>query len=399
MYALLRPLLFSLDPSRAHGVAMAALAPVEHLGFVRSIVASLAAGKVSRDERLEVRKMGLVFPNPLGVAAGLDKNGERARALAALGFGHVELGTVTAEAQGPNPPPNMFRLPADRALVNRLGFPNEGAEVVARRVRERRAGVKVPLGISIGKSRSVPLDPLDGALADYVKSFRAVREEADFIVVNISSPNTKDLRALQAKEMARHLFAALMKENAASTKGKQGAEKPLLVKIAPDLSDDDVDAICTEADRAGLAGVVATNTTIARADLNLATSKEEIERIGAGGLSGQPLFPRALAVVKRARARLGPNACVIGVGGIHGTESALAMLRSGADVIQVYTSFVYEGPFMPRRIAQGILHTIEKEHAATLRDLVGSSSPSIASSSGATSTGGVTNGARAPAVS
>jgi dihydroorotate dehydrogenase len=390
MYALLRPLLFSLDPSRAHGVAMAALGPVEHVGFVRSLVASLAAGRVTRDERLEVRKMGLVFPNPLGVAAGLDKNGERARALAALGFGHVELGTVTAEAQGPNPPPNMFRLPADQALVNRLGFPNEGAEVVAQRVRERRANglVKVPVGISIGKSRSVALEPLDDALADYVKSFRAVREAADFIVVNISSPNTKDLRALQAAEMARHLFAALMKENAAGAGG--GRAKPLLVKIAPDLSDSDVDAICTEADRAGLAGVVATNTTTLRA--NLATSKEEIDRIGAGGLSGQPLFPRALAVVKRVRARLGPDACVIGVGGIHGTESALAMLRSGADVIQVYTSFVYEGPFLPRRIGRGILRVLEEENASTLRDLVtsgGSSSPSS----------GATNGARVAAVS
>lgn len=302
--------------------------------------------------------MGLVFPNPIGVAAGLDKNADRPRALAALGFGHVELGTVTAEAQGPNPPPNLFRLPADRALVNRLGFPNEGAKKVGARVLERKAGITVPVGISIGKSRSVPLDPLEAALEDYVTSFDAVRSAADFVVVNVSSPNTKDLRALQAADMARHLFGALMKR----------ASLPLLVKIAPDLPDDAVDAICLEADRAGLAGVVATNTTISRE--GLATRSAEIERIGAGGLSGEPLFPRALAVVERARARLGPKACVIGVGGVHDPESTLAMLRAGADLVQLYTGFVYEGPSLPRTIVRGLARHMDAEGAKILPDLV-----------------------------
>ncbi|MFO0741052.1 MAG: quinone-dependent dihydroorotate dehydrogenase [Labilithrix sp.] len=338
MYALLRPLLFALDPTTAHHVAMASLAPVEHLAPMRALFRALLS---VRDPRLEVRKMGLVFPTPLGVAAGLDKNGERARALAALGFGHVELGTVTAEPQGPNPPPNLFRLPADGALVNRLGFPNAGAAVVGARVKARRAGVGVPIGMSIGKSRSVALD---AALPDYVASIRAVRDAADFIVVNISSPNTKDLRALQAADTARALFDALTKETAG---------RPLLVKIAPDLADDAIDAICTEADRAGLAGVVATNTTIARTGLS--TPAEEVERIGAGGLSGLPLFARSLSVVKRVRERLGPDACVIGVGGIRSVESANAMLHAGADLIQVYTGFVYEGPFLPRTIARGLL--------------------------------------------
>lgn len=365
MYALLRPFLFALEPSRAHAAAMTALAPVEHLGLLR---AALRGAVALRDPRLEVRKMGLVFPNPLGVAAGLDKNGERPRALAALGFGHVELGTVTAEAQGPNPPPNMFRLPADRALVNRLGFPNEGAGRVAARVRARKQGAHVPIGMSIGKSRNVPLEPLDGALRDYVTSFRAVRDVADFIVVNISSPNTKDLRALQAAEMARDLFSALMKEGSSG-----GHAPPLLVKIAPDLADDAVDAICEEVTRAGLAGVVATNTTISRE--GLATPASEIERIGAGGLSGHPLFPRALAVVRRARARLGPDAFVIGVGGVHGTESALAMLRAGADLVQVYTSFVYEGPMLARAICRGLIREMETEGARSLAELVATKTP------------------------
>jgi dihydroorotate dehydrogenase len=340
VYGLLRPLLFALDPATAHAIAMASLAPLEHVGPLRALARSIFA---VRDPRLEVRKMGLVFPSPIGVAAGLDKNGERGRALAALGFGHVELGTVTAEAQGPNPRPNLFRLRADRALVNRLGFPNEGAAAVGARILARRAAVGVPIGVSIGKSRSVPLDPLDAAIADYLASLRAVRDAADFVVVNVSSPNTKDLRALQAADIARALFDALVRETS----------RPILVKIAPDLSDDDVDAICAEADRAGLAGVVATNTTIRRE--GLATNEAEIARVGAGGLSGPPLFARALSVVKRARERLGPNACVIGVGGVDSTETARTMLEAGADLVQAYTGLVYEGPLLARRIARGLV--------------------------------------------
>lgn len=356
MYALLRPLLFSFDPARAHAAAMSALAPIEHVAPLRSLVRSAVS---FHDPRLEVRKMGLVFPNPIGVAAGFDKNGERARALDALGFGHVELGTVTAEAQGPNPAPNLFRLPADKALVNRLGFPNEGAKKVGARVLARKRGVRVPVGISIGKSRSVPLEPLDAALEDYVTSFEAIRAAADFVVVNVSSPNTTGLRALQAADVARHLFAALT---------VRAAALPLLVKIAPDLPDDAVDAICVEAERAGLAGVIATNTTIARD--GLATPAEDLARIGAGGLSGLPLRARALAVVERARARLGPSACVIGVGGVHGTESALAMLRAGADLVQLYTGFIYEGPLLPRKIARGLVKRMDAEGASALADLV-----------------------------
>jgi dihydroorotate dehydrogenase len=367
MYALVRPLLFRLEAGRAHALAMHALAPVEHVGVVRMVVRRAVAVD---DPRLEVRKMGLVFPNPIGLAGGFDKNATRPRALAALGFGHLELGTVTAEAQAANPPPNMFRLPADRAIVNRLGFPNEGAASVATRASGRRAAARVPVGISIGKSRRVPLDPLEGALEDYLTSFRAVRDVADFVVVNVSSPNTKDLRALQAADLAGHLFTALAAE-ARRPSTRTGRPTPLLVKIAPDLSDDDIDAICGEVARAGLAGVVATNTTIARE--GLATPAERIEQIGPGGLSGLPLLRRSLAVVKRVRGRLGPEPCVIGVGGVHGTESCLAMLRAGADVVQLYTSFVYEGPLLPRRIVRGLGRALDAEGAATLRDLVATS--------------------------
>ena len=364
MYPLLRPLLFALDPVKAHMVAMAALGPVEHLGLLRFV---LKGALRPTDPRLRVRTMGLEFPTPIGLAAGLDKNADRARAFAALGFGHVELGTVTAQAQGPNPAPNLFRLPADRALVNRLGFPNEGARRVAERIATRRAKVGVPIGVSIGKSRSVALEPLEGVLEDYRASLRAVRDVADFVVVNISSPNTKDLRAMQAAEVARPLFEALREE---ASRGPRTL--PLLVKIAPDLADEAIDAIVDEAKRAGLAGVVATNTTIARS--GLATPDDVVERIGAGGLSGKPLFARALSVVKRVRNRLGPEACVIGVGGIDSTEAALAMLRVGADLVQVYTGFVYEGPLLPGTIARGLLRHMEAEGASSLHDLVRSTS-------------------------
>jgi len=360
MYPLLRPFLFALDPARAHALAMTALGPVEHLGPVRHL---LEAALRPADGRLCVEKMGLVFPTPIGLAAGMDKNADRARAFAALGFGHVELGTVTAEAQAANPAPNMFRLPADRALVNRLGFPNEGAAQVARRIASRRKGVSVPIGVSIGKSRSVPLEPLAGVLDDYLTSFRAVQAVADFVVVNVSSPNTKDLRAMQAAEIARPLFEALRAEAA-----KSAHPRPILVKIAPDLPDDAIDAIVDEAKRAGLAGVVATNTTISRE--GLATAADVVERIGAGGLSGKPLFARSLAVVQRVRARIGPEACVIGVGGIDSLETALAMLRVGADLVQVYTGFVYEGPLLPRAIAKGLLRAMNAQGATSLQQLV-----------------------------
>lgn len=353
MYALIRPVLFALPPARAHALATAALGPVEHFAPLRRAVRSLMA---VRDPRLEVRKMGLVFPTPVGLAGGFDKDAERPRALAALGFGHLELGTVTAEAQAANPAPNLFRLPRDRALVNRLGFPNEGAAKIALRIAERKGEIGVPVGVSIGKSRSVAVER---ALPDYVASFRAVVPVADFVVVNVSSPNTKDLRAMQAADVARELFAALRKEN---------AKVPLLVKIAPDLADEAIDAICDVAMEAGLEGVVATNTTISRE--GLATPRARIDAIGAGGLSGKPLAARALAVVKRVRARIGQGPCVIGVGGIDSTEGALAMMRVGADLVQLYTGFVYRGPTVARGIARGLLARMDAEGARSLADLV-----------------------------
>ena len=342
VYALAKPLLFGLDPETAHALAMTALGALEHALPLRAAVRALATPPAMS----AVTAMGLRFRSPVGLAGGFDKNARRARALAALGFGFLELGTVTALAQEPNPRPNLFRLPADRALVNRLGFPNDGAERVAARFAKIKDRVGVPVGFSIGKSRAVPVEAdLAPVIADYTRSFDAVAPVSDFVVVNVSSPNTKDLRVLQGAALAGALLGELAKRSA--------GKKPLLVKIAPDLDDAEIDAICGVVDAHGLAGVVATNTTIRRE--GLATPAARVEAIGAGGLSGPPLRARALDVVRRVRAAL-PKATVIGVGGVERGEDARAMLDAGADLVQIYTAFVYRGPFAARKIATELLH-------------------------------------------
>jgi dihydroorotate dehydrogenase len=358
MYAVMRPLLFRLSPDTSHALAVAALGAAEHVGLARSLTRAIFAPPA--DARVAVRAMGLDFPSPLGVAGGFDKNARRPRALAALGFGHLELGTVTALAQDSNPRPNLFRLPADRALVNRLGFPNDGAAAVAARVRRVKARVRVPIGISIGKSRAVKVDDLEAVVADYVASMDAVREVADFVVVNVSSPNTAGLRSMQAGAHARTLLAAL---------AARAGSKPLLVKIAPDLDDAGLEALLAVVTEVKLAGVVATNTTIART--GLATGAATVEAIGAGGLSGPPLRARAIEIVRRVRARLGPEAVVVGVGGIERAEHALSFVRAGADLVQMYTGFVYEGPGVAGRIARDLADLVTREGAKTLRELRG----------------------------
>jgi dihydroorotate dehydrogenase len=361
MYAhTLRPLLFLLPPHLAHAFGFAALAPVEHVSVLRSLVHAVFAPR--RSERLVVRAMGLEFPNPLGLAAGFDKNARRPRALAALGFGHLEFGTVTARPQAPNPRPNLFRLPADRALVNRLGFPNDGADRVAARLRGVRADRSVPMGVSIGKSRVVPVDDLDAAIADYAASFETVADVADFVVVNVSSPNTAGLRAMQAKEHAKALLGTLSARAA-----RRAIPRPLLVKIAPDLDDAGIESLLEVVEETGIAGVVATNTTVSR--IGLTTDARVVEAMGAGGLSGHPLHRRALEVVRRVRDRLGPKATVVGVGGIERAEHAMALVRAGADLVQTYTGFVYEGPAAPGRITRGLAAIVEREGAKSIAEL------------------------------
>jgi dihydroorotate dehydrogenase len=296
-----------------------------------------------------VERMGLRFPGVLGLAAGFDKSAVGIDALAALGFGFVEVGTVTGRPQPGNPRPRLFRLPTDRAVVNRMGFNNDGAELVAERLaRRRRTGVVV--GVNIGKTKVVPEDQ---AVDDYRLSTRMLAPHADYLVVNVSSPNTPGLRDLQAVERLQPLLAAVRREALRAT----DRYVPLLVKIAPDLSDDDVLAVAdlVVADR--LDGIVATNTTISRDGLR--STAAEVERAGAGGLSGAPLLHRSLEVMRMLRSRMGEEPTLIGVGGIATIGDAVERLAAGADLLQAYTALIYQGPTWPGRMNRALARRTE----------------------------------------
>jgi dihydroorotate dehydrogenase len=297
-----------------------------------------------------VRAMGIDFPGPLGLAAGFDKNAEGIDALAALGFGFVEVGTVTGEPQPGNPTPRLFRLPADRAVVNRMGFNNDGAEVVARRLAARLGAnhAQVVVGVNIGKTKAVPEDDQSAVLADYEKSTRLLAPHADYLVVNVSSPNTPGLRDLQSVERLRPLLSAVRREADAVTT----SHLPLLVKIAPDLDDKDVLAVADLALELGLDGIVATNTTISRE--GLVSDPADVQRVGAGGLSGPPLRGRAVEVLRLLRERVGPDLTIIAVGGIGDADDARERLDAGATLLQAYTAFVYEGALWPSRVQRAL---------------------------------------------
>lgn len=325
--AIARPLLFRLAPETAHELTLEMLA-------LAARVCGRWAGAPS-GERREV--FGLSFPNAVGLAAGMDKNASALPAWPLLGFGHAEIGTVTALPQPGNPKPRLFRFPAQRALINRMGFNNEGAEAVARRLsRWRHAGLwpRVPVGINLGKSK---VTPLEEAAADYAASFRHLRDFGDYFVVNVSSPNTPGLRDLQAAGHLRQILLALARENEAG--------KPVLVKIAPDLSDDDIRDVVAAGEEAGASGWVATNTTLDHSSVPPGRDQQ-------GGLSGEPLRARATQVVRLVSRLAGRP--VVGVGGIASAADAAEKLSAGASLVQIYTGLVYAGPELPRLIERGI---------------------------------------------
>jgi dihydroorotate dehydrogenase len=328
------------DPERAHRAA------------TRAIRLGRPVTRLLRRRGTAVDAMGLRFPGPLGLAAGFDKNADSVDALAAVGFSFIEIGTVTGEPQPGNPKPRLFRLVEDRAVVNRMGFNNDGAEVVARRLAARKRS-DVIVGVNIGKTKAVPDEE---AVADYEKSTRALAPYADYLVVNVSSPNTPGLRDLQAVDRLKPLLAAVRAEADATVPDRH---VPLLVKIAPDLSDDDVLAVADLAVELGLDGIVATNTTIAREPL--VSGRELVERIGAGGLSGAPLKERALEVTRLVRERVGADLVIIGVGGITTAEDAYERLAAGANLVQGYTAFIYEGPRWPARLQRRLAELQEGE--------------------------------------
>jgi dihydroorotate dehydrogenase len=363
---LIRPFLFLLPAETAHRVAVTAL---RWLCAVPGVRALLEAIWMPRDPALAIEALGVRFPSPIGLAAGFDKDGVGIDALLALGFGFVEIGTLTAQAQPGHPRPRMFRLVADRALINRLGFNNRGAEEAARRLarRDRRRGV---VGVNIGKSRVVSEEE---AISDYVRSTELLARHADYLVVNVSSPNTAGLRDLQAIAKLRPLLGAVKAAIARSC--PPGCRRPpLLVKIAPDLADDEIDAIADLALEIGLDGIVATNTTTSRAGLR--TSADRVAALGAGGLSGPPLAARSLEVLRRLRARVGDRLVLIAVGGIENAEQAFERIAAGASLVQIYTSFVYGGPGLPSRMARGLLAISRARGFARIQDAIGIDAPS-----------------------
>ena len=347
MYQLLYRMLLRRVPAEA--AHRAAFWLIWAVGAVPGAAGLLRRQLGPRDPVLRVRALGLEFPGPLGLAAGFDKDARATGGLGALGFGFVEVGTVTARAQPGNPRPRMFRLPADRALVNRMGFNNDGAVAAAARLRRRPRGKRTGpvVGVNIGKTRAAPEAE---AAADYAASARAVADVADYVVVNVSSPNTPGLRDLQAADRLRPVLTAV--RSALDASAPAGRRVPLLVKIAPDLAEADVDAIADLALELGLDGIIATNTTVARD--GLASPAAEVAAAGAGGLSGPPLREPALAVLRRLRERAGDRLVLIAAGGIETPDDAWERMAAGATLVQAYTGFVYGGPLWPRRMHDGL---------------------------------------------
>lgn len=337
LYQLLFKLIFTrFDPEWIHHFVVRAIRIGSWLGITK-------LGAVKPNETSRVEAFGLTFNGPFGLAAGFDKNAVAVRPLGNLGFSHIEIGTVTALAQSGNEKPRLFRLTADRALINRMGFNNQGAEAVASRLGELRAkyGQKLPIiGVNIGKSK---VTAVENAAADYRTSARLLAPFADYLAVNVSSPNTPGLRSLQEVTALRPILSAVMEESLGL---------PVLVKIAPDLADADIIAVADLALELGLAGVIATNTTISRD--GLATDSAKVAAMGAGGLSGAPLKARALAVLDLLSAHLGDRLAIVSVGGIETVAEARERLEHGATLVQGYTGFIYEGPLWARRLNRGL---------------------------------------------
>jgi dihydroorotate dehydrogenase len=297
-----------------------------------------------RHKSLERTLWGIRFPNPVGLAAGFDKDAKYTDALACLGFGFIEIGTVTPKAQPGNPQPRLFRLPADRALINRMGFNNDGAAAAAERLKRRTE--KIIIGGNIGKNK---ITPNEDAMLDYEASFRELYDVVDYFVVNVSSPNTPGLRELQDKEPLMKILNRLRQLDK-----ELGKSKPILLKIAPDLTDAQIDDIIEIVNTTGIQGIVATNTTIRRD--NLESNDKEVNTIGAGGLSGRPLTQRATEVIRYINSKGNGKIPIIAVGGIFTADDALEKLNAGASLVQVYTGFIYEGPGIAKNICKGILY-------------------------------------------
>jgi dihydroorotate dehydrogenase len=341
MYGLIKPFLFQMAPERAHLFTVRTL---EALLAIPGMGSFFRSQYCLEDPRLERQFLGLQFKNPVGLAAGFDKDGKHYRAMSNLGFGFVELGTVTPKPQDGNPHPRLFRLPTDEALINRMGFNNAGVDALVEELKKERIPGLV-IGGNIGKNK---VTPNEEAVDDYTHCFQKLFPFVDYFVVNVSSPNTPDLRQLQDKGPLTTILRALQDLN-----HLQVLPKPILLKIAPDLNEHQLDDILAIVQETGIAGVVATNTTINRSGLQASAS--ELEAIGAGGLSGKPLRERATEVIRYLSEKSNRKLFIIGVGGINSAADALEKLEAGASLVQVYSGLVYAGPGLVKEINQGIL--------------------------------------------
>ena len=353
---ILRPLLFQQDSERAHNFVVTQLARASKNKFTCDLI-----GKLYGSPEFPTEVFGLKFPNPVGLAAGMDKHAAAVPGWLALGFGFCELGGVTWHAQPGNPQPRMFRAIPDEAVINRMGFNNSGAEAVAQKLTEWKISGRWPnhpVGINLGKSK---ITPLENAAEDYANSFRVLRDLADFFVVNVSSPNTPNLRQLQDKAALDEIFAALQSLNS--------TRKPILVKVAPELTFEALDEILELVAPRNIAGIVATNTTIARPQ----TSDAKLQKIYAetGGLSGRPLRARSTEVVRHLYKQTKGKLPIIGVGGIFDADDAWEKITSGASLVQVYTGMVYEGPSVARKIVTGLQVRLEIAGMKQLSEAVG----------------------------
>jgi dihydroorotate dehydrogenase len=358
--SLLRPALFRLEPEAAHELALHTLSAALGSEAARR----LAARRLARAPFGGLRRFGLTFDNPLGVAAGFDKNGKVARQLCALGFGFVEVGTVTHRPQPGNPRPRLFRLPLDRALVNRQGFNNDGAAALAARLARVGRPPSCVLGINIGKSRVV--DVAD-AVPDYLASFELVRPHADYVAVNVSSPNTPGLRELQRADALASLLGALQRRNRELAASRPPV--PLLVKVAPDLDEGELELVVDAARAAGVDGVIATNTTTGRAGLR--TPPGAVAACGAGGLSGAPLRESATKMIANLYRLARGSLTIVGVGGVFTAEDAWEKVCAGASLVQLYTGFVYQGFTVARDINEGLRRLAERDGFKSLDEAVG----------------------------
>lgn len=357
---LAKPILFRMDPEKAHHLTINGLHTAGKLMGLTSAM-NQAYGSANHPE-LRSEVFGIQFPNPVGLAAGLDKNGEAVQGFSSMGFGFMEVGTITPKPQAGNDRPRLFRLPTDEGLINRMGFNNVGVEQMARNLREIKRRT-IPVAVNIGKNK---VTPNERAEEDYRECIRGLYEHGDFFVVNISSPNTPDLRNLQHGNELKSLLAAVTEEMAAQ-KAKIGASvsKPVLVKIAPDLKDDELDYMIETIVQSGVSGIVATNTTISRDGLTHPNQSE------TGGLSGRPLTEKSTEIIRKVYERTKGKMPIIGAGGIFTAEDAYAKILAGASLVEIYTALIYEGPDLPKRLNEGLLALLKRDGFTHISQAIG----------------------------